>query len=265
MKNVNDERLQRIVKDKFSGSKEILFNINNFFLSEGISNYHDLENSLFFLKNETRDFSAIQNYLQKLIDFLSAGKFKEADLYIQSFEEKENTKLQNIYSNLKPSITGVKSIVTISNSFTLLHIFRLMKKDFQELTISISEGRPNLEGRIFAEKLAETDIKINLITEAMIPAFVQKSDAAIIGADSILSNGNVINKTGSLIVALACKHYQKPFYVLAEKSKRKNDNLFKEAEKDSDEIYKSENSNIKIKNLYFEEIDNELITKIIMD
>ncbi len=174
MKTAIDAGLQKIIEDNSSGSKEILSNLNKYFLEKGISNIAEPEESLEYLQQRFKDFTAIQNYLQKLLDFVKKNEFAEAENLIHSFEECETSKLHNIYSSLKPHLSGVNSIVTISNSFTLLQIFTMLNRDVENLSIAVSEARPNLEGRILAEKLAQAGIKIEMITEAMIPCLHQE-------------------------------------------------------------------------------------------
>jgi len=265
MKTATDPELQKIIEDNSSGSKEILFNLNRYFLKTGFANLREPAETLKYLKSRFTDFAAIQNYLQKLLYALDEDKLCEAEKLISNFEKSEQSKIQKIYSSIKPYFTGKNSIVTISNSFTLLNIFTLLNRDINNLSITVSEARPNCEGKIFSENLAAESINVNLITEAMIPGAVKECGAVIIGADSILSNGSVVNKTGSLSLAIACKHYGKPFYVIADKSKMKQDSVFYEEEKNPAEIYSGQSSNIRTKNFYFEEIDNKLITKIFTD
>ena len=70
-----------------------------------------------------------------------------------------------------------------------------------------------------AEELAASGIKTLLITDAMMNQYVSQVDAAIIGADLISKNGNVVNKVGSKSLALLCREYNKPFFVVSTKNK----------------------------------------------
>ena len=46
--------------------------------------------------------------------------------------------------------------------------------------------------------------------------FVNKVDLVVVGADAITSEGNVINKIGTSMIALAAKEARTPFYVVSE-------------------------------------------------
>ena len=113
--------------------------------------------------------------------------------------------------------------------------------------------------------LLKEKIKVRLVTEAMIPEYVQRTNCALIGADAVLKNSTVANKTGSLLLALACSQFKKPLYVLADKSKFKKNNAYSQPAQNKKEIWKYDHPNLSIENLYFEKIPNKLITKIISE
>ncbi len=48
---------------------------------------------------------------------------------------------------------------------------------------------------------------------------VKECDAVVIGADTVTQDGSIVNKVGSLVVALAAKRYNTPLVVLVDKSK----------------------------------------------
>ena len=116
-----------------------------------------------------------------------------------------------------------------------------------------------------ARKLSKLNISTELITEAAMAPHINKIDAALVGADVILKNGNVVNKTGSLTLAVLCKSHSIPFYVAADKQKFSYTNKFDQKEMPPEEIWRQSNPNIKITNFYFEEINKKLITKIFID
>jgi translation initiation factor 2B subunit (eIF-2B alpha/beta/delta family) len=113
-----------------------------------------------------------------------------------------------------------------------------------------------------AEELAANGIKVELITDAMIGLYVHKVDAAIIGADMVLKNRNVVNKVGSKALALMCKENKKPLYVVTTRSKFSNKDNFKPKKEKPDEIWNMKIKNLSISNTYFEKVDKKLITKI---
>ena len=109
------------------------------------------------------------------------------------------------------------------------------------------------------------NIDTELIVEAQIPDYVKNIDLALIGADKILANGNVINKIGSKVLCLSCKFYNKPVYVLPDISKFSDELEFSQINHPKNEIWQNSPELVSISNYYFEEIDKELITEIISE
>jgi methylthioribose-1-phosphate isomerase len=64
------------------------------------------------------------------------------------------------------------------------------------------------------------EIPVTLITDNMAGFILQKKlvNKVIVGADRILSDGHVINKIGTLTIAVLAKYFNVPFYVAAPSS-----------------------------------------------
>jgi len=259
-----DPKLKDIIEDNKSGSKELLYRINQWFLSN-FNNLSELNSTCELLADRFRTFQSIKNYVQDLkylIEFNDAEKIVK---YLNDFSNYQKELYDKVYNNLCHYLTDIKKILTHSNSQTVYEIISRILFEEKDLIVTVSEGRPQFEGRTLVEKLIAHNVKTELITDAMIPNAVQNIDAALIGADIILANGNIVNKVGSLNLALACKHFNKPLYVISDKSKITNKNNFEQANHPSTEIWEVSNNLITINNHYFEEIDRTLITKVITD
>ena len=249
---------QRLIADNISGSRELLFKLIKFLQKHQNEIDLDIINNL---QNHFSDFQTIRLFLKK---FRIAFENNRLELFFKEIPTDDRVVYKKIFINLLPYIKNFQTFITISNSKTILEVLKLISESNKRLKLIISEGRPNNEGTILAERLAVNNISTTLITEAQIYQFVQKTDCAIIGADKILANGNVVNKVGSNLLALACKEFNIPFYVISDKSKFCNDNYFIAKELSGSEIFETEKK-IEIHNFYFEEINKELITKIITD
>jgi len=121
------------------------------------------------------------------------------------------------------------------------------------------------EGRILAKKLLKSSIPVEFITDFSVASYIPSVDAVITGADKILSNGNIVNKTGSLTLAILCKFYNKSFYVITTHSKNTSDSEYLPEEKDPAELWRYSDQKLKVRNYYFEVIERDLITRIITD
>jgi len=78
------------------------------------------------------------------------------------------------------------------------------------------ETRPLLQGaRLTAWELAQAGIDVTLICDNMAATLMQqgKIDTVIVGTDRVTANGDVVNKIGTLGVAVLARHFDVAFYV----------------------------------------------------
>ena len=199
-KSVSKE-LQSILSDNISGSRELLDKLFVY-----LQNHREYINQelISLLQKHFSDFQTIQNFLLQLTTAIEKNSVSQ---YLENFNQSNIFK--KIYANFKPEIENFNSFATISNSKTILEVLKLVAKEKESLQVFVSEGRPILEGRILAEELASENILTSLITESQIYDTVKIADCGIIGADKIFANGNVVNKVGSNLIALACKEFNK--------------------------------------------------------
>jgi translation initiation factor 2B subunit (eIF-2B alpha/beta/delta family) len=204
-------------------------------------------------------FGVINAYINNVKEALEKQDRVALSEAVSAPLKKEN-KYNRMYENASGYLRNVNKIFTFSNSRTIFEVILLIAEKKKNLKIFISESRPRNEGKITAKRLVLEKINVEYGTDAMMSEMICKADAVIIGADKILKDGSVINKTGSLNAAIIAAHYKKPFYVFAESSKKSKS--FKKDYKDPGEILRVKNNNLKILNYYFEKIPAELITRI---
>ncbi|MBN1302744.1 MAG: hypothetical protein JW995_16115 [Melioribacteraceae bacterium] len=217
------------------------------------------------LFDHLRQFENINKYLTRLAELKKKkdliGKLtlvRSTEIYLKEIPVR-------IYNNFKKEAGNIKSLITLSNSNTVFHVLLKIHSESPKLNIFISESRPVLEGRILAEELARNNISCTILTESQIPLMIPEIDCAVIGADRILKNGDVVNKAGSMILAVACKYFRKPLFVLTDQTKYSEQTNFKPKNYPTDEVWSKRDSKIVIKNYYFELIPRDLITNIITD
>lgn len=119
------------------------------------------------------------------------------------------------------ALGGGRRILTHSLSSTLLEVFRRLPGTGTK--VILTESRPLNEGYRLAARLADWGIPATLITEAQMGLIAQEADLALIGADSLLTDGSVVNKAGTLLLALAARQAGIPFYVACEGFKWRKD------------------------------------------
>ena len=78
------------------------------------------------------------------------------------------------------------------------------------------ETRPLYQGaRLTAWELSQAGIDVTLICDNMAATTMAagKIDLAMVGTDRVAANGDVVNKMGTLNVAILCRYFGIPFYV----------------------------------------------------
>jgi len=264
LNNIQRNKLNKILSDKTSGSSEIVNKINNLFITN-VNELAFIKKSITILKANLDHFAAVNSYLKKLSKILKLKNQQLIDDFLNSFTTEDLNNFDIIFNKLYKKNYWINSIITISNSRTIFEILKLWKIENNKLKVVITESRPANEGKILAKELLNFGMNIELISDAMSALYVPKVDAALIGADEILKNGNVINKVGSKSLALLCKENKKSFYVLTTKSKFSEHTKYSVKKVDPSRLWNYKSKGLTVSNIYFEEIENKLITKIITD
>jgi len=259
MTKLKAKRFSDILNNKTSGSSELVELLNNYFLITKSSG-SELRKKIDLAKSRIGHFQAVSEYLNALSDNLK----NEADFnnFLTDHSVLQTTNIELIFNKTYPELEKFKSIITLSRSGNLLAILKLWHQKNRKIRVVICESRPKFEGRLMAKELASSGIETLLITDAMMNLYVSQVDAAIVGADSILKNGNVINKVGSKSLALLCKEYGKPFFVVSTKDKLSNRSGFDQKSENPREVLDSKIKNLSVSNNYFEEVEKKFITKI---
>jgi len=230
----------------------------------------NVEEAGFKLANARPSMASLMNLISKTIYLIrersNALSLKELKKFAilkinEVIFESENA--VNKIAELTSKFIKEKTIITHSFSSTVIET---IKKSSVKKVI-VSEGRPLFEGRKTAIQLSKFNIPTILITDAALGFFISKSEAALVGCDSILIDGSIVNKVGTYLLALAAKDNNIPFYVVSETSKiiPKNINEIKLETLSGKEIAKKLPKKIKVENLYFDITKPNLITALITE
>jgi eIF-2B alpha/beta/delta-like uncharacterized protein len=166
--------------------------------------------------------------------------------------------------NASKLIEADGTFITCSFSSTVFETLTLRP----DIRVIVAESRPLFEGRLLAQRLAEHGIRATLITDAAIAAFVNDADAAVVGADSVLADGSIVNKVGTRPLALAADDAGVRFYAATETSKFDARSLMGRApvleEGDPHEVAEVIEG-VEVRNPYFEVTPARLITAIVTE
>jgi len=116
-------------------------------------------------------------------------------------------------------IKNEATVMTHSRSSSVLTCFEHLAAANKSIQAIVTESRPGMEGRQLAKELAQLNIKTHYITEAQMGLFAARADVVLVGADTVLADGGLVNKCGTYLLALAAKANQVPFYACCENAK----------------------------------------------
>jgi translation initiation factor 2B subunit (eIF-2B alpha/beta/delta family) len=115
-------------------------------------------------------------------------------------------------------------LISCSDSATVVLSLRAARLVGKEFGVYVAESRTS-DGKAYGEAMAEK-MRAERIPVKVIPDNPQaigdcalKSTKVMVGADSILDNGSLINGAPTLIIAEAAKEKKIPFYVVCETTK----------------------------------------------
>jgi len=160
------------------------------------------------------------------------------------------------------------SIMLISYSSTITKLIK--KSKGIDFSFYILESRPLLEGRRTANLLS-SDFEINLISDSAMGKFVNEVDLILIGIDSILKDGSIINKIGTYPLACIGKANDKDVYAVGDSFKYNVKSHYGQEiiieSKPIYEIYsdKIKNELFKVHNYYFDITPPQYFNGIISD
>ena len=101
---------------------------------------------------------------------------------------------------------------------TALGVVRTAHEAGKTIHVLVDETRPRLQGaRLTAWELDQYGIEHEIIADNAAGSFLQAGKVAsvFVGADRIAANGDVANKIGTYMLALAARDNRVPFYVVA--------------------------------------------------
>jgi len=100
---------------------------------------------------------------------------------------------------------------------TALGVIRTAHEQGKHIKVLVDETRPRLQGsRLTAWELGQYDIPYEIITDNMAGFFLKSGsvDKVLFGADRVAANGDIANKIGTYMLALAANDNQVPVYAV---------------------------------------------------
>lgn len=147
-------------------------------------------------------------------------------------------------------------VLTHCHSSSTTRILIEAKRMRKRFSVVSFETRPRFQGRKTSSELAAAGIDVTLTVDGAMNMFMKKADIVIVGADSVTSRGDLINKIGTCTLAHIARMNDVSFYSAAELSKYSPMTIFgtreEIEERDPKEVWDRPPKGIKIRNPAFE-------------
>ncbi len=265
--------------DSTSGAKEFIdkaINVIKNQISLIKNSEGDIKSQLLALSKELINARPSMAPLINTVGFLlhNLSEFNKVELEKQIFalyieRLKINKEISVHFQNFMDSMQKSNPrIMLLSYSSTIIELIQNLH-DIKPI-FYILEARPLLEGHKAAEILS-IKFDTTLIVDAAMGRYINDIDFVLIGIDSILRDGSIINKIGTSPLAYVAKEYNKKIYAVGDRFKYNLRSHFQHEvlieKKPIDEIYQKSIKNIlfKVENYYFDVTPPNYIDAIISD
>jgi len=162
-------------------------------------------------------------------------------------------------------------LLTHCNSSAALGVIKEAHLQGKEIRVYATETRPWRQGLLTVKELSGAGVDVTLIIDSAVRSVMKKIDRVFVGADTVTSSGELINKIGTSQVALAANEAGVPFYVCTETYKFSPKTIFGQAvpieERDHKEVADpgSIPNNVRIYNPVFDTTPAKYIDAIVTE
>ena len=209
--------------------------------------------------------SQVEKSEEKNVDKLAKKVSVASQKFLKNLEESKE-KIAEIGAK---RIRDNSVILTHCHSSTVTNLLKRAKNEGKTFEVICTETRPVFQGRITAKEMLELGVKTTFIVDSATRFFMNQVDLTIVGADAMTSEGNVINKIGTSMIALIAQEARTSFYVVSELLKFDPETMHGDYEKieerSPDEIWKNPPKNLIIKNPAFDVTRRDFIHGIICE
>jgi translation initiation factor eIF-2B subunit delta len=237
---------------------------------------HELADALQVLAGSLRDarpsMAALRNLVDRFLSSLPLVRDQPLELartHVISSANKVAEESRQAVTEVSRHATALvdkgQKVITHSLSSTLLAVFRSLVG--RSVRAVITESCPLREGLILAQELSRLNIDTEYITDAQMGIFAARSDLALVGADTLLRDGSIVNKAGTYLLALAAHDAGIPFYVCCESFKCADfstDQVMLE-EMSTSELSAPQLPHVHLRNVYFDITPARLITALVTE
>ncbi|UCE39670.1 MAG: ribose 1,5-bisphosphate isomerase [Thermoplasmata archaeon] len=195
---------------------------------------------------------------------------KKVSASADNFIKKSESALDVIAEIGSKRIKDGDVLVTHCNSSAAVSTIIKAHKDGKNIRVYATESRPKRQGYITVRELVKAGVPTTLIVDSAVRYVMSKVDMVVVGADTVASNGAVINKIGTSQIALCAHEARVPVMVCAETYKFSHETMAGELveieERDVNEIVNQDDfPGVKLFNPVFDATPPEYIDVIVTE
>lgn len=169
-----------------------------------------------------------------------------------------------IARHAQPLLTA--TVLTHSRSGTVERVLAQLAQEGSVRALIVTTSLPGGEGTALAQALTARGVDVMLIADAAVGWAVPRVDAVVLGADSVRADGSLVNKVGSLPLALSARQAGVPVYVLCESLKIAPAGWpLTLEEMDPAELLPASAPHLRARNPYFDHTPADLIAAVITE
>lgn len=150
----------------------------------------------------------------------NAGDLEEARQSVMSnsvlFVEMSSKAVETIAETGAKRIRDGDVILTHCNSSAALGVIKKARSQGKDIKVFATESRPWRQGILTVNELNEAGVDVTLIIDSAVRTVMKNIDRVFVGADTVASNGALINKVGTSQLALAANEANVQFNVCCE-------------------------------------------------
>jgi translation initiation factor 2B subunit (eIF-2B alpha/beta/delta family) len=232
------DKIREIKFDRSSGASQIARNalgVLRFFAQTSnhetsrcfVEDFRDVGRKLF---DARPNMAPVQNLVAQIV--YDVGALEEGDLVsVQAFAVsridelcKQSEDAVKESARLAATLIGDYScLASCSDSSTVCEAFRMARQQGKSFKVFVAESR-SADGKFRYGETMAVFLKSIAVPAEVFPdndtsRYVPKTKCVLVGADSVLSDGSVINGKPTYELAVAAKKYGIPFYSVCETSK----------------------------------------------
>lgn len=137
----------------------------------------------------------------------------------RNLSEMSKTSRSEIAQHALSFIGDEKTILIHGYSRVVLAALAHAADNGKRFSVMVTESRPDCAGYRTVDELTKIGVPCTLICDSAVARFMEDIDLVLFGAEAVMESGGIVNKIGTLQLAMVAKLLKKPVYVAAESYK----------------------------------------------